>query len=127
MKKSIVFIAGALLLLVSLSNNAQSKKGADYFIGKWSVLVKGTPNGDARMFVLLDKKDTVLSGTIQDSTGAEMTKITNVELTDTTAKVYFTTQGYDVYLLLTKKTDDHAAGDMLGMFDADADRVKKTK
>jgi hypothetical protein len=127
MKKSNVFIAGMFFLLVSLAANAQSKAGADYFTGKWSVLVKGTPNGDARMLVSIEKKDTIMTGAIQDSTGTEVAKFSKVELTDTTVKVYFTTQGYDVYLLLTKKSDDHAAGDMLGMFDADADRVKKTK
>jgi hypothetical protein len=127
MKKSIVFIGGMFLVLVSLGANAQSRSGADYFAGKWSVLVKGTPNGDARMLVSIEKQDTIMTGAIQDSTGAEMAKFSKVELTDTTVKVFFTAQGYDVYLLLTKKTDDHASGDMLGMFDADADRVKKTK
>jgi hypothetical protein len=127
MKKLNVFIAGALLLLTSLGASAQSKTGADYFAGKWSVLVKGTPNGDARLFVSLEKKDSIMTGAIQDSTGTEMAKINKVELTDTTVKVYFTAQGYDVYLLLTKRSDDHAAGDMLGMFEADGDRIKKIK
>jgi hypothetical protein len=127
MKKSGLFISGAFLLLFTLSTNAQSKKGADYFTGQWSVLVKGTPNGDARLFVSLEKKDTSMAGAVQDSTGKEIAQITKVELQDTAVTVYFTTQGYDVYLVMNKKDDDHVYGTMMGMFDADGDRVKKTK
>jgi hypothetical protein len=127
MKKSSAFIAGLFLLLASFGASAQSQTGADYFMGKWSVLVKGTPNGDARMFVSLSKQDTLLTGAVQDSTGAEIAKISKVELTDTAVTVYFTTQGYDVYLVMNKKDGDHVTGSMMGMFDADGDRVKKTK
>jgi hypothetical protein len=43
------------------------------------------------------------------------------------ATVYFNTQGYDVNLELNKKDDDHVTGSLMGMFDADGDRVKVVK
>jgi hypothetical protein len=123
MKRLSLFFAGLFLLLLSLHVKAQTST-ADYFTGKWNVVVKGTPNGDARMFVVLEKKDTTLTGTIQDSTGTEMSKIDSVTLSDTSATVFFNAQGYDVNLVMNKKDDDHITGNMMGMFDADGERVK---
>jgi hypothetical protein len=127
MKKLRVFIVPAIFFFLSLGANAQTKTGSDYFTGKWSVLVKGTPQGDVRMFVILEKKDTTMTGDVKDSVGNEMTKITRIELKDSVVTVYFTAQGYDVYLVMNKKDDDHALGSMMGMFDADCDRVKSAK
>lgn len=122
--KKVSSFAGLLFLLLSSNVHAQSKTGSDYFTGKWNVLIKGTPGGDAKMFVVLDKKDSTMAGAIQDSTGNETTKISKVELADNEAKVYFTAQGYDVYLTMDKKDDDHVTGSMMGMFDAEGERVK---
>ena len=51
--------------------------------------------------------------------------MTNIEQATDKITLYFSTQGYDVNLVLTKKDDDHATGSLMGMFDALADRVKK--
>ncbi len=51
------------------------KTGADYFKGKWNVLIKGTPNGDAKMIFVLDNKNDSIVGVVQDTTGAEISKI----------------------------------------------------
>ena len=93
MKQFSLIFAGLFFLLLSSNTNAQSKTGSDYFAGTWNVLVKGTPNGDARMWIVLEKKDTAMTGSVQDSTGKEISKITNVEMNDTSATVYFTAQG----------------------------------
>ena len=126
MKKVSLLFAGLFFLLLSITVHAQTS-GATYFAGKWSVLVKGTPNGDARMFIVLDKKDSTLTGAVQDSTGKEMSKIDKVDLSGDKATVYFNAQGYDVNLEMNKKDDDHVTGSLMGMFDAEGDRVKATK
>ena len=100
------------------------------FVGKWSVLVKGTPNGDAKMFFVLAKQDTTITGVVQDSTGTEISKISKAELGQDKLTVYFTAQGYDVNLEMDKKDDDHVTGNLMGMFDAEGERKKdasKTK
>jgi len=124
MKKFNVFIAAAFFLFLSMGAKAQSKTGADYFTGTWSVLIKGTPGGDAKMVFVLDKKDATMTGIIKDSTNTEIAKITNAELKDNQLTVYFTTSGYDVNLVMDKKDDDHITGSLMGMFDAEGDRVK---
>jgi hypothetical protein len=127
MKKLSQVCAGLFLMFLSVNTQAQSKTGLDYFQGKWNVLLKGLPDGDTKMFFILEKKDTTVSGVVQDSTGKEVAKISKVELTDSTATVYFTAQGYDVNLVMTKKDDDHITGSLMGMFDAEGDRVKVIK
>jgi hypothetical protein len=127
MKKAGLFMAGLVFLLLSINVNAQSKTGADYFKGKWNVLIKGTPNGDAKMIFVLENKNDSIVGVVQDSTGTEISKISNVELTDTSATVYFTAQGYDVNVVMNKKDDDHVSGNLMGMFDADGERIKEAK
>jgi hypothetical protein len=42
MKKINSIAIGFLFLLLAVSTNAQSKAGADFFAGKWKVLVTGT-------------------------------------------------------------------------------------
>ena len=124
MKKLASIFAVLSLMLLSLNVHAQAK-GADYFAGKWSVLLKGLPNGDTKMGFVLEKKDGSITGVVQDSTGTQITTLTKVELADTTITLYFTVQGYDVNLVLNKKDDDHVTGSLMAMFDAEGERVKQ--
>ncbi|HET9825553.1 MAG TPA: hypothetical protein VFP87_09465, partial [Chitinophagaceae bacterium] len=71
MKKLKSIFIGAILFLAASSATAQTS-GSDYFAGKWNVLVKGLPQGDAKMFFVLEKKDTTMTGVVQDSTGTEI-------------------------------------------------------
>ena len=126
MKKFRSIFIGLFILLFAAGVKAQTAN-ADYFAGKWSVLVKGLPNGDAKMFFVLEKKDTSMTGVVQDSTGTQISKIDKVELNGNTATVYFSAQGYDVNMAMTKKDDDHVTGSLMGMFDAEGERVKAAK
>ena len=127
MKKLNFLWAGLLFLFLSLHAPAQSKTGIAYFSGKWSVVIKGTPDGDAKMIFMLENKNDSLAGIVEDSTGTEISKISKVELTDSSATVYFTAQGYDVNVLMNRKDDDHVAGSLMGMFDAVGERMKAVK
>jgi hypothetical protein len=124
MKKVGFLFAGLFFLLLSVNVKAQTS-GADYFAGKWSVLLKGTPNGDAKMVFVLEKKSDSLTGVVLDTTGAEISKISSVEQKENEITIYFNAQGYDVNLVLTKKDDDHVTGSLMGMFDAEGERVKQ--
>ena len=127
MKKISAVFLGLFFLMLSLHANTQTKSNADFFAGKWNVLVAGTPNGDSKIIVSLEKKDGALTGSILDSTNKEIAKITKVEEKDKSVTVYFNAQNYDVYLLMDRKDDDHVTGNMLNMFDAKGDRVKESK
>jgi len=85
----------------------------------------GTPNGDAKLTFLLERKDGKLAGAVQDTTGKEMTKITQIDEKDKTITAAFTIQSYDVSLTLEPVDDDHVKGSLMGMFEAKGIRVKE--
>lgn len=127
MKKLSSLFAGLFLLALSFNVNAQTSPGADYFAGKWDILIEGLPQGDPRMIIGMERKDGKLAGAVMDSTQKEITKITSVEEADKSVTVYFTTQGYDVNLVMEKKDEDHVSGSLMGMFEAKGVRIKETK
>jgi hypothetical protein len=124
MKKLSLILTVVVALFLSVKANAQTK---DYFPGKWDVVILGTPNGDAKMTFVLERKDGKLAGAIQDSTGKELTKITQIDEKDKSITAAFTIQSYDVSLTLDPVDDDHVKGSLMGMFDAKGVRVKDSK
>lgn len=122
MKKLSVFLTGMFIFLMSFTVKAQTAP-ADYFVGKWSVLVEGTPQGDAINAVVLERKDGKLTGTILSPGKTEPAKFTRVIEKDKSITAYFSASGYDVYLLLEKGDDNTASGSMMDMFDAKATRI----
>ena len=110
------------LLLFAFGVKAQTP-AADYFAGKWSVLVKGTPSGDAKMIFILEKNNDSFSGVVLDPTGVEISKISSIEQKENEITVYFNAQSYEVNLVLTKEDDDHVTGSLMGMFDAVGERI----
>jgi hypothetical protein len=125
MKKLSTLLAGSFFLLISAGTHAQSKTGADFFAGKWNVLITGTPYGDLKRVYVLEKKDNGLAGTVLDSTGKEISKCSKVEVRDKEVTLYYTALGNDVSVVLTKKDDDHVTGSAMGMFDAKGERIKQ--
>lgn len=122
MKKLSLFLTGMFIFLMSFTVKAQTAP-ADYFVGKWSVLVEGTPQGDAINTVVLERKDGKLVGTILSPGKTEPTKFSRIMEKDKSITAYFSASGYDVYLLLEKGSDNAASGSMMDMFDAKATRI----
>ena len=112
------------LLLLAIGANAQTKTGADFFAGKWRVLITGTPYGDLKRIYVLEKKDNTLTGIVQDSTGKEITKCSRVEVKDNEVTLFYQAMGNDVSITLIKQDDDHVTGSVLGQFDAKGERIK---
>jgi hypothetical protein len=127
MKKLSSFFAGFFFLILSFNANAQTPPPGDYYVGKWNVLVEGTPQGDGKMIIVLERKDGKLGGTITNKGATEPTMITRVEEKEKSITLYFTTTGYDVNLTLEKKDDDHVTGNMMDMFDTKGERVKENE
>jgi len=105
--------------------SASAQSGPDYFPGKWKVTVFGTPNGDAVMFFLLERKEGKLTGTVRDSTDKEMTKFSQIDEKEKNITVYFTAQGYDVNVYLEPVPADSVKGNLMGMFDTRGVRIKE--
>ena len=124
MKKINSIGLGLLFLILAVGANAQSKTGAEFFSGKWKVLITGTPYGDLKRIYVLEKNGNTLTGTVQDSTGKEITKCSNVEVKDNEVTLFYQAMGNDVSITLIRKDDDHVTGSVLGQFDAKGERIK---
>jgi hypothetical protein len=125
MKKVKLLIALIMGLFITITVKAQAPK--DYFVGKWSVTVLGTPEGDKKMNFVFERKDGKLTGTVRDSTDKEVAKIAKVNEDAKTITANFNVQNFDVSLALEPIDDDHIKGSVMGMFDAKGVRVKETE
>jgi hypothetical protein len=124
MKKLNSIAVGLSLLFLAVGANAQTKTGADFFAGKWKVLITGTPYGDLKRIYVLEKSGNELTGIVQDSTGKEITKCSKVEVKDNEVTLFYQAMGNDVSITLTRKDDDHLTGSVLGQFNANGERIK---
>ncbi len=120
MKKTILIVA-ALILFVSQISFAQENE-ADFFLGKWNVTVIGTPNGDAKFVLKVEKNEAALTAFIIGENDKSQ-KVDRVETKTNAITVYWFAEGYDVYLTLTKKEDGKVDGELMSMFTAKIEKV----
>ena len=127
MKKLTSILALICFVLISFWSTAKPSDNLDYFVGKWQIVIKGTPNGDAQMVFILSKKDGEIAGVIHDTSGTEISVISKSEIKEGSIILFFTAQGYDVNLDLKKKDENHLEGSLMSMFDAVGERIKAEK
>lgn len=123
MRKTTLIFAG-LLAFVFISFTANAQTITKSYAGKWDVLVKGLPNGDTHIIFTVVDKDGKLSGTRFDPETKAEVPLTKTEQDDKGLALYFTAQGYDVTMNLTKKDEDHVTGSLMSMFECTGERVK---
>ena len=125
MKKTSLFL---FLMMLGLGVSSFSKTLIDdFFVGKWEIVVVGTPNGDTKLLADLTRKDGKLTGELTNTNEPGSPKIPIESITEAADKLSmtFTAQGYNVTMDLTKVDDDNLKGSLMGgMFDATAKRVK---
>jgi hypothetical protein len=126
MKKVSIIIATIILaFIVNIGTiNAQVKNtGEKYFIGKWSIMVYGIPDGDTKMILSIDKKDDKITGNLADPAKSDPPQeLSGIEIADSTFKATFSAQGMDISLYLKIKDDNNITGNLMDMFD-----IKGTK
>lgn len=125
MKSIFSFMLVAFALMMGSQANAQSTAEVEsYFLGKWNVTVKGTPNGDITIPFRFVKNDGKLKGYFMEPEAKDEKATDTVYVEGTEFKAGFNIAGYDVVVGMTKKDDDNATGSLMGMFDITAVRVK---
>ena len=125
MKKSLVFLVSPFFILSAFHSIAQSKTGADYFVGKWNIFIPGTPIGDLKRVYVFEKTADGLYGLVQDpATGDTIAKFSKVEVKAESVSVYYTVNDIEVSVVLAKKDEDHLTGKVLDNYNATGERVK---
>ncbi|MCF2496110.1 hypothetical protein [Dyadobacter chenhuakuii] len=117
-----------LFLGFAINGFSQTAATNDFFLGKWEVLVVGTPDGDSKLVTELTRKDGKMTGELKDPTGKNPNAlpISNIMEEGNKMTIFFEAQGTEVSLDLAKVDDDHLKGSVMnGMFDATAVRIKE--
>lgn len=118
-----------LLFVLGLTFNtfAQTTPANDFYVGKWEITILGTPQGDAKLIANIYRKDGKLTGEMTNPAepGSEATPLTNIEEVDGKMTIYFSASGYDLSIPFEKVDDDNLKGQMMGMFDCKAIRIKE--
>ena len=121
MKK--LFLASLMLLCVA-SLAFAATNSPEYFEGKWNVLVKGTPQGDATIPMRFETKEGATKGYFMADESGQEYEMSSVSIIDGVLTAAFNIQGYDVDINMSEVDGDNAAGSLMGMFDLSASRVK---
>jgi phage terminase large subunit-like protein len=119
-----MFFVLAFVFVFSSISKAQISN-EDYFVGKWDVTIKGTPQGDVTVPFEIIKKDGKYSAKLKNMESGNMEDVPTAEIKGTEASFAFSAGGYDLTMTLTKKDDDNATGKLMEMFDVEAVRKKE--
>ncbi len=125
MKNMYKIFLGLVLAISLFSFKAQAKDG-DAFIGKWDVLVEGTPEGDSHMKMVIEEKDNKLVCLIADKQG-KLAPVDRLEIDGSEMTAYWNAAGYNVYLYLEVGDGGKLEGSMMDMFDATATKIEDKK
>lgn len=117
------------ILIVGLAFNgfSQTPATADFFAGKWEILVIGSPNGDVKFVTDLVRKDGKLTGELSNATDPSQPKrpITKVEENGTNLVIYFeSSQAGEIFINLDKVDENNLKGTLYS-FDATAKRINQ--
>jgi hypothetical protein len=126
--KKVSLILIALFFGMAIQGFSQSSAPttpSDFYLGKWTVTILGTPQGDAKMDVTFSMKEGKLIADMQDLEDPTKTKpMTTVEVESTKVTIFFSAAGYDLSIPFEKVDDDNLKGKMMDMFDCTAKRLK---
>lgn len=111
------------LLIFSVSALAQQKD--TFFAGKWDATVKGLPQGDAKVLIKFEEKDSKWSGNITVINENKEMAFTAIELKDSVVTVKFDYNGDEVTMVLNKKDDQNITGSVNNHFDVTGVRKKE--
>ena len=120
MKKTVLLLS---LLFFGLAFNGNSASNADFFAGKWDMIIKGTPNGDVKMVADFKIVNGKLNGTLQPSEG-DAISVSQIDEETDAITIYFSAQGYDLSVKLTKVDQNNLKGSLMDMFETTL--VRKT-
>ena len=77
------------------------------------------------MVVGFEKNNDTIIGSINDSDGKELYKVTDTTIGDESVTVNFIGSQGTTPLYLKKRDENHLTGDIMGMFSASGERIKE--
>lgn len=117
-----------LLFFCSTATFAKFPDPSDFFAGKWKITMVGIPTyGDLTLTTDLVRQDGSLTGSLNivGDKYNEQIQISKIEDNKDKVTIFYTVEGFDVNLELTKVDSDNVKGSLMGMFEAKGTRLKE--
>lgn len=109
------------LIILTISVSASGKK-TDFYIGKWDVVIKGTPGGDSKLVVDLKQDGDQLKGIVSSKKDGTV-DIKEIELTTDGLSVRFKSGWFTVELVMKEKDANHCTCKLAGHYNGESERI----
>jgi hypothetical protein len=108
-------------LALKVSNNLPKET---YYVGKWDVVVKGTPEGDLPLQLTFQQKEGKWTGVYIHQKTKETATLQSIEVQGDKVLLALKFATYEVTMSLNRVDDDHIIGKMMDMLDCEGIRQK---
>jgi hypothetical protein len=116
MKSINIFFLSFVFVVLTFKSKAQiptSTTGEQYFTGKWYLIAKGMPQGDAKMIMTIGKEEGKFSGTITSPIDpSSLFTLQNISITGNELSAKFAAFNSLLPITLTRKDDENVIGQM---------------
>jgi cytochrome c len=102
-----------------------TSENTDFFAGKWTAKMIGTPGGDVPIDFIFERSNGKLSGKmVSEKMGSQaLDKVEEID--GEKIKVFFQANGMSINIEMSKEDSDNFKGRLMGMFDVKGTRVKQ--
>lgn len=120
----------AMLIATAKKSEPTASKGTNnvpkdiYFAGRWSVTLKGTPEGDVPLLMTFEQKIGKWTGSYVNQKTKEEAVLKSVEVNGDKIFVALKFATYDMTMQLNRIDDEHIVGKMMDMIDCEGVRNK---
>jgi len=122
--KSLLLLSVLFFAVSAAKAQTKNTDIENFYIGTWKLMVSGLPNGDTEMYLIIEKKDGQLTGSIGGKNGEGANKLTKASIDKETFNANFIGGGYNVPLYIDKKGDNKVEGSMNDMFEITGTKEK---
>ncbi|MGY6520775.1 MAG: hypothetical protein ACXIUD_03545 [Mongoliitalea sp.] len=114
----------AMLFLVFSVAFATSNHPSDNFVGEWDLLIEGTPQGDVRVVMTIEKVEGKLKGKFKMAGTDQETTLSSISEGSDSISFSFFAEGYDLYMSLNANGADALKGYLVDQFPVTGKRLK---
>lgn len=121
--KKLISLITMLCLVISVAM-ASVPVASDNFVGEWDLLVEGTPQGDVRVIMTIEKVDGKLKGKFKMAGSDQETTLSSISEGNDSISFSFFAEGYDLYMSLNANGSDALKGYLVDQFPVTGNRLK---
>lgn len=121
--KKLVSLFLMLCLVLSVAQ-AYDAINSDPFVGEWDLVIEGTPQGDVRVVMTLEKVDGKLKGKFKIAGTDQETTLSSISESAGSISFSFFAEGYDLYMSLNAAGEDALKGYLVDQFPVSGKRLK---